>query len=172
MDACEQIDWVVYSKPPFGGPEKVLDYLGRYTHRIAISNHRLVNMEDGKVAFTWRDYSDGNLEKTMTLDADEFIRRFLMHVLPDGFVRIRYFGFLANCNRAKKLPLCRDLLDVTEISVVQEKSWPDLVLSLTGKDPLLCPKCQRGRLVRIQTLPPISRAHISHTRPPPGADLP
>src|ERR1700684_314376 len=101
---------VVYAKRPFAGPEQVLDYVGRYTHRVAISNNRLVSMDNGKVRFRWKDYRDGSRQKTMILDAGEFIRRFLIHVLPDGFHRIRYFGFLGNCQRARKLALCRELL--------------------------------------------------------------
>lgn len=103
---CRTVEWVVYSKPPFGGPDQVLDYLGRYTHRVAISNHRLVSLKDGKVTFRWRDYKDGNKQKNMTLDANEFIRRFLLHVLPGGFVRIRHYGILANPHREQKLALC------------------------------------------------------------------
>jgi hypothetical protein len=103
-------DWVVYAKPPFGGPEHVLQYLARYTHRVAISNHRLVNIADGKVTFRWKDYAHGCKSRLMTLTAEEFLRRFLMHTLPPGFVRIRFFGFLANRRRATLLPLCRQLL--------------------------------------------------------------
>jgi Putative transposase len=103
-------DWVVYAKPPFGGPEYVLHYLARYTHRVAISNHRLISFQDGQVTFRWRDYAHGNKKRKMTLTADEFLRRFLLHVLPKGFVRIRFFGFLANRRRATLLPLCRQLL--------------------------------------------------------------
>jgi hypothetical protein len=103
-------DWVVYAKPPFGGPEYVLQYLGRYTHRVAISNHRLVSLADGKVTFRWRDSAHGNEQKLLTLSLDEFLRRFLLHVLPEGFVRIRNFGFLANRRRATLLPLCFHLL--------------------------------------------------------------
>ena len=102
--------WVVYAKRPFAGPAQVLDYVGRYTHRVAISNNRLVSMDNGKVSFRWKDYRDGNRQKTMTLDGKEFVRRFLIHVLPDGFHRIRYYGFLGNCHRARKLALCRELL--------------------------------------------------------------
>ena len=91
-------EWVVYCKPPFNGPQSVIQYLGRYTHRVALTNHRLVGIEDGKVSFVWKDYADGNARKVMTLDAFEFIRRFLLHVLPDGFVKIRYFGFLSGCS--------------------------------------------------------------------------
>ncbi len=102
--------WVVYSKPPFGGPEYVLHYLARYTHRVAISNHRLVNFADDKVTFRWKDYAHGNKKRLMTLPAEEFLRRFLLHVLPRGFVRIRSFGFLANRRRGTLLPLCRQAL--------------------------------------------------------------
>jgi hypothetical protein len=102
--------WVVYSKPPFGGPEHVLRYLGAYTHRVAISNSRLVALADGNVTFRWRDSAHGNKKRLMILDVDEFLRRFLLHLLPPGFVRIRNFGFLANRNRAALLPLCFQLL--------------------------------------------------------------
>ena len=104
------MEWVVYAKRPFGGPEQVLKYLARYTHRVAISNRRLLSMEDGRVTFEWKDYAAGNQTKTMTLEAVEFIRRFLLHVLPSGFVHIRHFGFLANRKRKEKLALCRSLL--------------------------------------------------------------
>lgn len=103
-------DWVVYAKRPFGGPEHVLNYLARYTHRVAISNHRLVGLRDGKVTFRWKDYAHGGKSRLMTLSAEEFLRRFLLHVLPRGFVRIRFFGLLANRRRAALLPLCRTLL--------------------------------------------------------------
>ena len=101
---------MVYSKPPFGGPEHVLQYLARYTHRVAISNHRIVDVNDTHVAFRWKDYGHHNKRRTMTLTHEEFLRRFLQHVLPKGFPRIRYFGFLANCRRSKLLPLCSALL--------------------------------------------------------------
>ncbi len=107
-------NWVVYSKRPFGGPEHVLRYLGAYTHRVAISNSRLVALSDGNVTFRWRDSAHGNKKRLMTLEVDEFLRRFLLHLLPPGFVRIRNFGFLANRNRAKLLPLCFQLLSSSE----------------------------------------------------------
>ncbi|MCD6079474.1 MAG: transposase [Ramlibacter sp.] len=107
------VEWVVYAKPPFGGPSQVLAYLGRYTHRVAIANSRLVDMADGNVAFRWRDYRHRGRAKIMTLDAHEFIRRFLLHTLPDGFHRIRHYGFLANGHRAARLELCRKLLNAT-----------------------------------------------------------
>jgi len=103
-------DWVVYSKPPFGGPKHVLQYLARYTHRVAISNHRIVDVTDTDVAFRWKDYAHHNRRRVMTLTHEEFLRRFLQHVLPKGFPRIRYFGFLANRRRGQLLPLCRTLL--------------------------------------------------------------
>jgi hypothetical protein len=105
--ALRQKDWVVYAKPPFGGPEQVLKYLARYTHRVAISNSRLLKVEDGQVHFTWKDYADGNADRAMALPAFEFIRRFLQHVLPSGFVRIRHYGLLANRHREEKLHFCR-----------------------------------------------------------------
>jgi hypothetical protein len=110
---ARHVEWVVYAKPPFGGPEQMLTYLGRYTHRIAIANSRLVSMADGRVAFRWKDYRHRGKAKVMTLDAHEFIRRFLLHTLPDGFHRIRHYGFLANGHRAQKLELCRRLLNTT-----------------------------------------------------------
>jgi hypothetical protein len=108
-----QKDWVVYAKPPFGGAEHVLNYLARYTHRVAISNHRLVAFENDRVAFRWRDYAHGGKKKVMTVSADEFLRRFLLHVLPKGLVRIRHFGFFANRRRETALARCRELLGAT-----------------------------------------------------------
>src|SRR6516165_8315216 len=115
-------DWIVYSKPPFGGPEYVLQYLGRYTHRVAISNHRLVAFANGQVAFRWRDSADHNRQKLMALSSDEFLRRFLLHLLPKGFVRIRHFGFLANRRRSTLLPLCFQLLGTTPEPPAEEHS--------------------------------------------------
>ena len=112
-----RVEWVVYAKPPFGGPAQVLAYLGRYTHRVAIANSRLLRMTDTAVAFRWKDYRHHGKAKVMTLAADEFIRRFLLHTLPDGFHRIRHYGFLANSHRAAKLSLCRRLLNLPEPTV-------------------------------------------------------
>jgi hypothetical protein len=128
-------DWVVYAKPPFGGPEYVLQYLGRYTHRVAISNHRLVSFTEGKVTFRWRDSAHNNEQKLLTLSLDEFLRRFLLHVLPKGFVRIRNFGFLANRRRATLLPLCFQLLG----SAPQTEQ--DISGSKDSSDLWRCPKC-------------------------------
>src|SRR5947209_2460385 len=102
----KQTEWVVYAKRPFGGPQQVPDYVGRYTHRVAISNNRLIDFDNGRVQFHWKDYRDNSQIKVMDLEADEFIRRFLLHVLPEGFQRIRYYGFLANRDRKKKLVRC------------------------------------------------------------------
>src|SRR5580700_3897650 len=110
---------VVYAKRPFAGPAQVLDYVGRYTHRVAISNNRLLSMDSDKVRFRWKDYRDDNRQKLMTLSAEEFIRRFLIHVLPDRFHRIRYFGFLSNCHRARKLERCRELLSMAPAAPAQ-----------------------------------------------------
>jgi hypothetical protein len=130
-------DWVVYAKPPFGGPGYVLHYLGRYTHRVAISNHRLVSFADGKVTFRWRDSAHGNEQKLMTLSVDEFLRRFLLHLLPKGFVRIRHFGFLAARRRATVLPLCFRLLSATP----QSEREPHGLSLPRSLESWLCPKC-------------------------------
>jgi hypothetical protein len=127
-------NWAVYAKPPFGSAERVLKYLARYTHRVAISNQRLVSLKDGKVTLRWKDYADGNKQKTMELDAVEFIRRYLTHVLPSGFVRIRHYGFLSNRNRTEKLDLCRRLLGGGEETPTEE-SKTQLQESPDGADP-------------------------------------
>src|SRR5437762_3515150 len=129
-------DWIVYSKPPFGGPEYVLQYLGRYTHRVAISNHRLVALADGQVTFRWRDSADHNRQKVMTISRDEFLRRLLLHLLPKGFVRIRHFGFLANRRRASLLPLCFAALHTTPPTNESEPSTAPTAHPLWR-----CPKC-------------------------------
>jgi hypothetical protein len=137
LHELRQIEWVVYAKPPFGGPEQVLAYLGRYTHRVAISNARLVGMSDGQVAFRWKDYRHDGRAKVMTLEADEFIRRFLLHTLPDGFHRIRHYGFLANSHRAAKLALCRKLLDAPATSAPADAAEDKVPV----RDPAACPCC-------------------------------
>jgi len=141
-------DWVVYSKCPFAGPQQVLEYLGRYTHKIAITNNRIISYDNGKVTFKWKDYAHGNKVKIMTIDAQEFIRRFLIHVLPTGFVRIRHFGFLANRCRCDKIETIRQLLDVKEAdTTTSKKETSALMLELTGIDITLCPVCQCGKLL-------------------------
>jgi hypothetical protein len=163
LSKLHQTEWVVYAKPPFGGPEQVLNYLGRYTHRVAISNSRLLDIEDGRVSFRWKDYRDHDQQKTMTLEADEFIRRFLLHVLPGGFQRIRHYGFLGHRVRQAKLALCRQLLGValTVTGVVQPQAKPDyrdLYEKLTGKSLRECPLCHRGQMVTIAVLSASNRA--------------
>jgi hypothetical protein len=147
-------EWVVYSKRPFAGPAQVLDYVGRYTHRVAISNNRLLSMDNDKVRFRWRDYRDDNRRKTMTLPAEEFIRRFLIHVLPDGFHRIRYFGFLSNCHRAQKLALCRKLLEMAPAEPVADRpaDYRDRFEALTGQSLRECPHCHTGTMVVIDCI--------------------
>jgi len=152
---CQRVgqkEWVVYAKPPFGGPEQTLKYLARYTHRVAISNRRIVSLEDGRVTFTLRDYADGNKTKTMTLEAVEFIRRFLVHVVPRGFVRIRHFGFLANRSRKEKLALCRALLAsqcaVACSSLTSENASSDAAAEERNR----CPVCKIGRLLLVETV--------------------
>jgi hypothetical protein len=149
-------DWIVYSKPPFGGPEYVLQYLGRYTHRVAISNHRLVSLADGQVTFRWRDSADHNQQKLMTVSLDKFLRRFLLHLLPKGFVRIRHFGFLANRRRAALLPLCFAALDTVPVPREPETTAQE-------SDPLWrCPKCG-GPMAVIERL---TAAQIQLRSPP------
>jgi len=148
-------DWVVYAKPPFGGPTQVLEYLGRYTHRVAISNDRLVSGDAGQVRFRWKDYARGNRVRTMTLAADEFLRRFLLHVLPAGFVRIRHFGLLANRGHAAKLARCRALLAARPLTApAGPEPVATLMLRLTGVDIGQCPVCQAGRLRLVAVFHP------------------
>ena len=149
-------NWVVYSKPPFGGPEYVLQYLGRYTHRVAISNHRLVSLADGQVTFRWRDSADHNQQKLMTVSLDEFLRRFLLHLLPKGFVRIRHFGFLANRRRSPLLPLCFAALGTVPVPMEPETAAQE-------SHPLWrCPKCG-GPMAVIERL---TAAQIQLRSPP------
>ena len=156
LAALAESEWVVYAKPPFAGPEQVLGYLGRYTHRVAIANSRLVGLEHGQVSFTWKDYRHESKTKVMTLQADEFIRRFLQHTLPDGFHRIRHIGFLANGHRTTKLARCRELLAVPPPSPEEEpppQRWQDRLRDLTGVDVEVCPGCG-GRMVTCGILKP------------------
>jgi hypothetical protein len=154
---ARQAEWCVYAKPPFAGPEQVLAYVARYTHRVAICNNRLLGIEEGKVRFRWKDYRNGNRRKIMTLAADEFIRRFLLHVLPKGFQRIRYYGFLANRNRAQKLARCRQLLTMPQPETPDDQAardYRDQYEELTGTSLKECPACQHGRMVTIEVLKP------------------
>jgi Putative transposase len=157
--------WVVYAKKSFAGPQQVLDYVGRYTHRVAISNNRLLDIDDGQVRFRYKDYRDGSQRKIMTLSADEFIRRFLLHVLPDGFQRIRYYGFLANRYRKEKLEQCRQLLRMKEITPIEEapKDYRDRYEALTGSSLWECPVCHRGRMIVIAVIEPFVRPVLTDT---------
>ena len=144
-----QTEWVVYAKRPFAGPEQVLDYVGRYTHRVAISNNRLLDIDRSKVTFRYKDYRHDSQQKTMTLDAEEFIRRFLLHVLPGGFQRIRYYGFLGNRYRKEKLARCRQLLGMPACEAPTPESsqdYRDRCEELTGSSLRECPVCHQGRM--------------------------
>src|SRR5437016_10011597 len=156
LDPVRHVKWVVYAKAPFAGPQQVVDYVGRYTHRVAISNHRIVEIEDGQVKFQWRDYRDNNQQKIMTLSAEEFIRRFLLHVLPGGFHRIRYYGFLGNRYRKQKLDHCRQLLGITPNESPSPpppcQDYRDRYEKLTGHSLRQCPVCHCGRMITVKLL--------------------
>ena len=168
MKAC---DWVVYAKQPFAGPQQVLDYVGRYTHRVALSNNRLLDIEGDQVQFKWKDYRNGDRLKTMTLSADEFIRRFLMHVLPAGFHRIRYYGFLGNRYRNEKLTQCRRLLGMQHAEAGDDlpppsKDYRERYEELTGRSLQVCPHCREGNMIVVAILPkfihrPVTRMNSS-----------
>lgn len=144
LDACYHKEWVVYCKPPFKSAACVVEYLGRYTHRVAISNNRILKLEEGQVTFKWRDYKDNNQWKVMTVSAFEFIRRFLMHVLPPGFMKIRHYGLLGNRNKTKKLTLCKRLTNTTVIAKAKASSI-DLLSKIFGRDVSLCQFCGKPR---------------------------
>lgn len=146
LDACYAQKWVVYCKPPFASAEKVIAYLGRYTHRVAISNNRLISLQGGRVTFRWRDYADGNKMKTMTITAEEFIRRFLLHILPSGFRKIRHYGIFAFRNKNARMALCRQLTN-TPIPLPAVPVL-DHLRRILGPDFNLCPCCKRGFLSR------------------------
>ena len=139
--------WVVYAKKPFKNVGNVFKYLAKYTHRVAISNHRIVSIDNNEVVFKWRDYANENKKKVMTLSSDEFIRRFLLHALPKGFFKIRYYGLLANRNKHKNLSIIRKLLNVAQCNSQKEKeSWQEVLLRLTNFNVFLCPKCNKGTM--------------------------
>jgi hypothetical protein len=162
-------DWGVYAKRPFGGPQQVLKYLARYTHRVAISNQRLVDLRNGRIRFRYKDYADQQRTKVMPLSTSEFIRRFLMHTLPSGFLRIRYYGLLANRDRQQRLDQCRSLLGVEPQTVPPAEEVPE---STEASDPSAthqtCPVCQRGKLVIIDVVPAAQTPRRPYflTRPP------
>ena len=150
------IEWVVYAKPPFGGPRQVLEYLGRYTHRIAISNERLVAQDDSSVSFRWKDYRHDNRQRVMKLAADEFLRRFLLHALPPGFQRIRHYGLFSNRHRKQSLERCRRLLatPVSDLLPRPAEDYRDLYQALTAVSLRHCPQCRTGLMQVIEVLPP------------------
>ena len=166
LDRLYDKGWVVYAKKPFGGPEQVLAYVGRYTHRVAISNHRLVSMENGSVTFQWRDYRDERKTKLMTLEAQEFLRRFLLHVLPEGFCKIRYYGILSSRRRGSDLTRCKLLLGVNPAQqLLEPKPWQELLRELTGIDVRQCPHCHEGRMVNVRELAPQRLQNIQTSGP-------
>ncbi|MCU1328534.1 MAG: putative transposase y4qJ [Bryobacterales bacterium] len=156
---------MVYSKPPFGGPLQAIRYLGRYTHRVAISDQRILKARDGSVTFQWKDYrrKEKHNSQEMTVEAGEFIRRFLIHVLPPGFPRIRYYGFLANRNRRQMLVLCRKLLTepVAEL-LPEQKRCREIARALDRRPSATCPECRQGEMRRIR----IVAAYLWPLRPP------
>jgi hypothetical protein len=153
IKALRKKPWIVYAKKPFGSPVHVLDYLGRYTHRVALSNDRILSAHSGEVTFTYRDRKNQDRKKTMTLDAHEFMRRFLLHLIPKGFVRVRHFGFLANKSKSL-LSKCRQLLDLDPtVPKLSQRSVHQMMLQLTGIDISRCPLCQTGILVFVADLP-------------------
>jgi len=158
LSQLRAVHWVVYAKRPFAGPEQVLEYLGRYTHRVALSNNRLVDHGEGRVRFHWKDYADHDRVKVMALEVDEFLRRFLLHVVPRGFMRIRHFGLLANRTRRDTLRQCRALLGQPPPAEAAPESGAVLLLRLTGVDLSRCPVCREGRMqitmLVVQVRPP------------------
>lgn len=147
--------WITYCKQPFGGPEQVINYLGRYTHRVAINNHRIKSIEGGKVTFSYKDYRDCNKTKEMALEAGEFMRRFLLHVLPDNFYKIRYYGILSSRNKKTKLTQCMRILGVKESNAEEtgaSKSWKEMLYELTGIDVTRCPECKKGKMILAETM--------------------
>jgi hypothetical protein len=155
--------WIVYSKAPFAGPQKLLDYLGRYTHRVAISNHRLLSCDDGQVRFTYRDRSNGDRRKIASLSAEEFLRRFLLHVLPPGFMRIRHYGFLANRVKRNCLAQCREQLGAPAPEPAEAKTVAERIRDLTGIDITRCPHC--GAPLEQEEFSPL---RLQLPRPPPS----
>jgi predicted Zn-ribbon and HTH transcriptional regulator len=149
-----KIKWLTYAKRPFAGPEQVLEYLGRYTHRVAISNNRIKSIDNNQVGFEYRDRADNNTVKILKISANEFIRRFLLHVLPENFMKIRYFGFLSHRNKKQSVKIIRQLID-PDATLPQkiEETYLEMMQRLTGQDLLCCPNCKKGRMSIIKELP-------------------
>ena len=154
IKALSKTRWIAYAKRPFAGPDQVLEYLGRYTHRVAISNNRIISIDNGRVTFAYRDRQKDNQIKKMTLNAHEFIRRFLLHVLPKGLMKIRYFGFLSHTIKKKDIALIRKLIDPdARLPEKINESIGEMMLRLTGIDISCCPQCKKGKMIRIRKLP-------------------
>jgi hypothetical protein len=154
VQSLSKVQWIAYAKRPFAGPQQVLEYLGRYTHRIAISNNRILSVDNGQVSFTYRDRERNSEIRTMTLHPHEFMRRFLLHVLPKGFMKIRYFGFLSRKNKKQMIPLLRTLIDPdAKLPEKIKETILEMMLRLTGKDITCCPKCKRGTMTITRKLP-------------------
>jgi hypothetical protein len=147
-------NWVVYSKPPFASAEKVVEYLGRYTHRVAISNNRITEMKDGKITFSYRDYKDSSKRKFMTLDVFEFIHRFLLHILPDNFVKVRYYGILSTRNKKTKLRRCQQLFGIfkKKDNKIKRLGFEELLKLLKGIDYRKCPCCSNGKMTMVKEI--------------------
>ena len=157
LDSVYEKQWVVYAKKPFGGVGNVLKYLGRYTHRIAISNHRIVDIDDGKVRFKWKDYANRNTPEVMSLKAGEFIRRFLLHTLPKGLCKLKYYGLTANRNKKMNLALVRKWLNAPDpVYIDSGEGWQETLLRLTGFNVLICPKCKKGEMKTIKVFERLS----------------
>ena len=153
IEAVAEKKWIAYAKRPFAGPQQVLEYLGRYTHRVAISNNRIISCNNGEITFTYKD-PDREETRQMTLAAEEFIRRFLLHVLPSGFMKIRYFGFLSHTNKKKSIPLLRELIDPdADLPKKLKETVQEMMFRLTGEDITCCPVCKKGRMKIIRELP-------------------
>ena len=166
LNQAVKTDWVVYAKPPFGGPQQVLKYLARYTHRVAISNSRIAAFDGERVSFRWKDYADDHRQKTMTLPAEEFVRRFLMHVLPKGFSRIRYYGFLANRHRKQKLAAIRAWLEAASCDAPTDPV-PQVTIPGESEPAESCPICRTGRIRKVAELVPEAPSQLRWLLPPP-----
>jgi hypothetical protein len=166
VSAAVRTDWVVHIKPSFGSPEQVLKYLARYTHRVAISNTRLLDFDNGMVRFRYKDYAHGNRKRVMTLTAIEFVRRLLLHVLPTGFVRIRHYGILSNRHRRQKLELCRRLLESSQAAEPEPESPEETKETRESPSSVtptrVCPVCGAGRMIVIRELPPTPAGQETH----------
>ena len=152
LDLLYKKDWVVYAKEPFKNASGIIKYLGNYSHRIAISNERIQKIEEDKILFSWKDYKDGSKRKTMVLPAEEFIRRFLLHTLPQGFCKIRYYGILSSRNRKTVLQKCKKVMAIKEAkSKFEGLIWHEVLKMVTGIDILLCPHCKNGKMIQVET---------------------